>query len=391
MYAVIFIASPLIAAFFGEPRIVKILRVFGLILVFRGMKNIGVVFFRKELQFQKKFLLDLSRVLPSFVITVTLAYLLRNVWALVYGMTVGSLILMIVSYFIHPYRPKPEINTEKISEMFNFGKWIMASSIITFFLTQGDDIFVGRILGVTALGFYQLAYRISNTPATEISITITKVLFPAYSKLQDNIKKLRIAFKKVFFVISFVTFPISFGIVAVAPEFTMVVLGEKWEAIILPMQILSIWGLVRALASTAGPVFRAIGKPHISTKVQFIELIFIAVLIYPFTLWKGLVGISTALTISILSANVITGYKLTEITGLKRKKLIKYMSIPFFISLAMLGSIMISKILFQQFSILFLVYEILLGGGVYLLLSYLSDKYTSWKPIENIMEIWTQF
>lgn len=391
LYAALFAFAPLIAVFFNEPRAVDILRVFGLVLVFRGMRNIGIVFFRKELQFKKRFVLDLSKVLPAFVITVSLAYLLRNVWALVFGTVSGALISMVMSYLIHSHRPRPEFKINKISEMFTFGKWIMASSIITFFLTQGDDIFVGKLLGVTALGFYQLAYRISNAPATEISHTITRVLFPAYSKIQDKIKKLKVAFRKVFFVISFITFPISFGIIAIAPEFTIVILGEKWAPIILPMQILSIWGLIRALGSTAGPVFRAIGEPHISTKIQFTELILIAILIYPFSLWRGIVGISTALVISISLANVITVYKITSVTGIKRKRLFKYISIPFLISFAMLGSIMTPKIWFQQFSLPFLLFEIFLGGVVYLALSYVSDKYTIWKPIKNIRETWTQF
>ncbi|MBS3816346.1 MAG: lipopolysaccharide biosynthesis protein [Candidatus Thermoplasmatota archaeon] len=391
LYLVLFAVAPLIAAFFNEPRAVDILRVFGLVLIFRGMRNIGVVFFRKELQFKKKFVLDLSKVLPAFVITVSLAYLLQNVWALVYGTVSGALISMVMSYFIHPHQPSLEFKIDKISEMFTFGKWIMASSIITFFLTQGDDIFVGRILGVTALGFYQLAYRISNAPATEISHTITRVLFPAYSKIQDNIKKLKVAFKKVFFVISFITFPISFGIIAIAPEFTIVILGEKWEAIILPMQILSIWGLIRALASTAGPVFKAIGKPHISTRIHIVELIFIVILIYPFSLWRGIVGISTALVISISLANLITAYYITTETKLKKKKLFKYIMIPILISGTMVAGIWISKIFIQRYDIFFLLYEIIIGAMIYLGLAFLADKKTSWKPINNIKEIWAQF
>ncbi len=391
MYAALFLASPFIATFFNEPRVVDILRVFGLILVFRGMKNIGVVYFRKELQFQKKFVLDLSKSLPSFIITVSLAFLLQNVWALILGMTIGTFISMIVSYIIHPYRPKPELNIEKISDMFGFGKWIMFSSIITFFLTQGDDIFVGKILGVTALGFYQLAYQISNTPATEISHTITKVLFPAYSKIQDNMEKLRVSFRKVFFVISFLTFSLSFGIIAIAPEFTVLILGEKWEPIILPMQILSLWGLVRALGSTAGPIFRAIGKPHISTKIHVFELILIAALIYPFSLWRGIVGISTALVISIVLANVLTGYYITEVTAVKKSNLVKWVMIPLLISLAMLGSVMSLKYFVLQYNIFFLISEIFIGAFVFVSLTYLADKYTNWKPIVNIKEIKNKF
>ena len=124
---------------------------------------------------------------------------------------------------------------------------------------------MGKLLGVTALGFYQLAYRISNMPATEITHVISRVTFPAYSKLQDDIPKLREAYLKVLQITAFLSFPIAGLIFVLAPDFTKIFLGEKWMPMVPAMQVLVFAGLSRAIAATAGYIFYAVGKPKIDT------------------------------------------------------------------------------------------------------------------------------
>ncbi|GAI47416.1 unnamed protein product, partial [marine sediment metagenome] len=89
----------------------------------------------------------------------------------------------IVSYAIHPYRPHFNFQLGQAKELFTFGKWLLASSVVVFLATQGDDAFLGKVLGVTMLGFYQMAFRFGNLPSSEIGL-ISRVAFPTYSKLQ---------------------------------------------------------------------------------------------------------------------------------------------------------------------------------------------------------------
>jgi len=144
--------------------------------------------------------------------------------------------------------------------MFNYGKWVLGSNISIFLGTHGDDIIVGKILGTTFLGLYQISYKISNITATEITHVISQVAFPTYSIMQDEKYKLKKGFLKTFKFISLFVFPLTVIIFTVIPEFTLIILGQKWEEIIWPTRILAFSGLIRAIVATGGPLFQSIGK-----------------------------------------------------------------------------------------------------------------------------------
>jgi len=304
LFAILYLIAPYAAVFFNAPEAKPIIQVIGLSILLQAFTNIGVIYFQKELEFNKEFKYQFVGTLTDFIVAVSAILILRNVWALVFGLLAGNAARCLVSYLIHPYRPHFSSDLGKAKELFGFGKWILGSSILIFLVTHGDDAFVGKLLGATALGFYQLAYRISNMPATEITHVISQVSFPAYSKLQDNLPKLREAYLKVLQVTAFLSFPIAGLIFILAPEFTTIFLGEKWMPMVPAMQALVFAGLVRSIAATTGHTFYAVGKPEIETRWQVVRLIVLAASIYPLTLQWGILGASVAVCLSTLVSTI---------------------------------------------------------------------------------------
>jgi len=305
---ILFGIAPYVASFFGEPMAIPLLRVLGLSAVFRGLTNIGVVYFQKELEFHKRFIYMFSGTLADMGVAIPVALILRNAWALVFGLLAGNFVRMVVSYFIRPYRPRLSFNKQQFKQLFGFGKWILASSAIMFLVTQGDDIFVGKLLGVSALGFYQLAYRISNMPVTEITQVISQVTFPAYSKLQDSVSKLRGAYFNVLQLTAFISIPLAGLVFVLAPDFTKIFLGEKWLPMVPAMQILAFFGAIRAIGATLGPVYNAKGRPDYPTKFNLMRLVFIVILIYPLTIHFGIVGTALTVLLATFVQNVVLIY-----------------------------------------------------------------------------------
>ncbi|MCK5493739.1 MAG: lipopolysaccharide biosynthesis protein, partial [Candidatus Omnitrophica bacterium] len=259
LFTVLFLIAPVVASFFKTPEAALIIRVIGLSILFHAFTNIGVVYFNKELEFKKLFLYQFSGTIADFVATILALVLLRNVWALVFGLLVGSFVRGMVSHFIHPYSPRLNWDKDKVKELFGFGKWVLGSSILVFFIMQGDDIFVGKILGVTALGLYQMAYKISNLPATEITRVVSQIVFPVYSKMQDNIARFRESYLRVLQLTAFLSMPLAGILFILAPDLTKVVLGEKWLPMVGAMRLLAVWGGMRAIGATSGTVFMGLG------------------------------------------------------------------------------------------------------------------------------------
>ncbi|MBU3957234.1 lipopolysaccharide biosynthesis protein [Patescibacteria group bacterium] len=314
LFTFLYLIAPYAATFFGTPLAIPIIRVISLSLLVQAFTNIGIVYFRKDLEFNRQFFYELSGVLADFLVAVTAALILRNTWALVFGFLAGSLARLITSYFLHPWRPRFVLDIKKTAELFNFGRWVFGSSILIFLVTHGDDIFVGRFFGVTALGFYQMAYKISNLPATEISHVISQVTFPTYSKLQDNLAQLRKAFLRVFQGVFFLSILVSGLIFIFAYPFTKIFLGEKWLPLVSILRILALAGLLESIASTTGSVFYALGKPEIETRWQVIRLLVLVIFIYWLAMRWGVVGVATAVLISNLVITIAFIFEAVRIT-----------------------------------------------------------------------------
>lgn len=318
---VFFLAKPA-ASFFDAPAAENIIRVIGAAIVLQGLTNISVLYFQKELRFHKFFQYQFLGTIADVIVAISAAYILKSVWALVFGLLAGNLVRCIMSYVIDPYRPKFQLDIVKAKELFGFGKWILGSNILIFLITQGDDIFVGKLLGATMLGFYQMAYKISNLPATEITHAISQVSFPAYSKLQNNIPKLREAYLKVLQLTSFISLPIAGFIFILAPDFTKIFLGDKWTPMIPAMQILCLFGAIRSINATFGPLYQAVGAPRILAKVSFMQLFLLAIIIYPLTNISGLTGASIAVTVANFFCMVVSSYEAFKILGGSYRRLI---------------------------------------------------------------------
>ena len=329
LFMVLYLVAPYAAIFFNALEAKPIIQVIGISVIFQAFTNIGVIYFQKELEFNKQFLYQLSGTLTDFVVAIAAALILKNVWAIVFGLLAGNATMFVTSYLIHPYRPHLSFEIGKAKELFGYGKWVFGSSILVFLVTQGDDIFVGKLLGVTTLGFYQMAYRISNLPATEITHVMSQVMFPVYSKIQDDIPKLREAYLRALQFIAFISFPMAGLIFCLAPDFTMIFLGEKWAPMIPAMQVLVFAGLVRSLTAISGYIFYAIGKTKIDTILQTIRLLVLAVLIYPLTLKWGLLGASISVFLSIFVANIGFIFVTLKITSATLKSVYNILLYPF--------------------------------------------------------------
>jgi Membrane protein involved in the export of O-antigen and teichoic acid len=389
LFGILYFAAPFVASFFDTPEAKPIIQVIGLSVLFQAFTNVGVIYFQKELEFNKEFIYQFAGTLADFIVAVSAVLILRNVWALVFGLLAGNAVRCIVSYLIHPYRPRLSMDLAKAKELFGFGKWVLGSSILIFLITQGDDIFVGKLLGATALGFYQMAYRISNMPATEITHMISRVTFPVYSKLQNDIPKLREAYLKVLQVTAFLSFPVAGLIFVLAPDFTIIFLGEKWMPMVPAMQVLVFAGLARSVAATTGPIFYAVAKPKIETRWQVVRLFVIAILIYPFTIKWGILGASIVVFLSIFISNIGFCFKAIKITKCGIKNFSKTIVPPFINGIIMVMSIFVLKMSINTSGLLGFLLLVGIGILISFAITYLFDRFLNYRMQVLIREIFT--
>ena len=359
LFAVLYFAAPYVGSFLDNPQLVPIIRVIGLTLFLGAFGNIGVVYFTKELQFRKKLIYQNAGTLTDATVTIVLAYFYRSVWALVWGKLAGDFVRMALGYIMHPYRPRFAFEAAKLAELWSYGRHILGSTILNFFVLEGDDLFIAKVLGAHALGLYRYAYRISNMMATEVGDVISTVTFPAYSKLQDNLDKLKGGYIKAVQVVTVLCYPIAGGIAIVGRDFTEVVLGAKWLDMVSAMQVLCLMGAAKCLQG--GNVFKSLGRPDIPVRIALVRLIVMVVTIYPLTVKFGLVGSAWSVVISIIAIVPIQLYYVNKMIAHKPGEFLRLISLPLLSTLAMMGVVYLTGNLFPEAGLISLAVQVFAG------------------------------
>ncbi len=173
------------AVFYGEPSLRVLMPAGSLAVVILGFHSTAMFTLRRRLSLLPLVLLDVGGQILGVVVMVTWAKLNRSPWALIGGLLSSAVLTTVVSHFLRVgYRNRFEWHKPSAQAMFEFGKWIAGSSMLTFASQQGDRLMLGHFLGTSALGVYSIAVFLSGALGEIISRIASGVLFPAYSRVR---------------------------------------------------------------------------------------------------------------------------------------------------------------------------------------------------------------
>ncbi len=330
--ALVLLAHPA-ALFYQEDRLTDVIRILAIGFFIQGFENIGVVYFRKELDFRKDFILMLSKRVLGFMVTIPLAFYLRSYWALITGMVISNISGVIITYLLHPFRPRFSLVSAR--ELFHFSKWLMLNNIVNFLRNRSPDFVIGRISGTSSLGLFAVAMEVSTLPTSELVAPINRVVFPGYSKIANDQSRLRQSYVDVLAVIAVVALPAGFGLAAVATPLIDVFLGDKWAGAASIVSILAIYGGLNAIQTNTGSVFNAIGKPHLITLVGVVYMSVLLTASVALALAQGPTGVAIAYLGSTIVMGPITYYLVCRETALRYRDLVAAISPPLLASCLM--------------------------------------------------------
>ncbi len=374
VFLLVFFLAPLFSNFFSNPSSLVIIRVMAVTLVIKSFVHPAIALIKKRMQFKRASVLGFINHLTTFIVVVSLAFFGFGVWSLVIGGIFAALFDFFVFFLFFPVKPMLTVPFRYIKDLFVFGKYMFFSTIFLFLLNEGDDAFVGKILGTVSLGVYTLAFHLANFAVFNVTFVVSQVVLPAYASIQDNKRRLKAAYFKVFRYIALVAFPASFGIFILAPELVPIVYSPKWNAMVYPLMILCVYGLSRSLIATTGEVFKAVGKPKLLRRTTFIQLIVLAAIIYPLTKLFGLTGTCLALTLAALSVHWLNFYYVARVLGASFGDFMKVLKAPLISSLVMLAAIHFGKKVLPVESVFVLILFIILGALVYFASVRLIDR-----------------
>ena len=388
LFVLLYALSPQLARFFEDPRVVPIIRVIAVSMLLSGFANIGVVCFKKDLEFKKYFTYETLGNMADIVTSIAMAFCLRSVWAMVIGGLAGHAMRLVLSYGLHPYRPALAFDLPKFKELFAFGKWMLAAGVMHFLITKADDLFVGKYFGVAALGLYQMAYLLSNVTTTDLVYSISQIAFPAYSKIQNDRASLSEAYLKVIRGVAFAAVSVALILFAFASELVTLFFGEQWLPMVPVLEVLALAGLARSIQSTAVPIFLAMDRPKIHSEINFVRAAVLFACIYPFSQAWGVLGVAYAVLASCVVSVLAVSLRIPAVLDLRASQFYLSIAAPLLPAGVTLTAVMLAKqagVESESWRFFFLP---LLGVSVYLALSLTVDGLLKYGVGQTVRALW---
>lgn len=249
------------AGLYGDERLTDIFLVLALTTIVGSLLNPKLAVFERRLQFNQTFILKLTGKIIGFAITIGIAFAYRSYWALVLGPLAAESAIVIVSYILYPFLPKPTFGEYR--DLLSYSIWLTLGRWVQALNWRSDPLVLGYFFSPELLGMYAMGNRITSKTISEVTSPIENILFPAFAKLKGDAERLRSGYLRSQGVLCLLCFPVGAGFAVLAPEIVFAALGEKWALAIPVVQVLALVRMLQitenlnAVAMATGQIGRA--------------------------------------------------------------------------------------------------------------------------------------
>lgn len=261
--------SPLVSAFFHEPRLVNLMLWAAFIFPITAIGQQFQILLQKELSFDKLALVEIVSSAVNAAVAITAAFLRQGVLSLVWGQLAASACAAFLFAYVswREWRPRFIFKPRNLNDMIAFGLNQMGQRVVDIYAINVDYIMVGHFLGPKPLGIYMLAWQLMIAPMAKVNPILTRVAFPVFSRRQTDDSALRRGFVELSKMVAALEFPIIVLAGATAPALVPAIFGPKWNAAIPLIEMFVLLGLLRSLTNLLWPMVLAKGRADIGFKL----------------------------------------------------------------------------------------------------------------------------
>jgi len=296
--------APAIARFFGMSELSNILRLMVIGFPLQGISSIANSMALRAFKFRWLAKIEALAFAIGYVIVAPIITLFDlGVMALVGAFLSQQVIRAGLLIKGQPHKKAPMLDLGAIGDLLYFGTGFSIAKVFNYFASQADNIVVGRWLGASALGVYGHAYQLMQAPAMLIGQALDKVLFPTMASVQDDKARLIRAYSSGVWACALIVLPLSAVVAILATEIVLILLGERWIEVAVPLRILACAMLFRTSYKISDTIVRATGAVYARAlrQVIFAGAVLIAAIIgQRFGLAGVAFGVFAALALNFL-------------------------------------------------------------------------------------------
>lgn len=247
-------------AFYEQPQISLLLQVYGLSVVVFSFYFVPKNLLTKEMAFGRIVFAENASLLASGLGMVALAWFGFGAWSVILGELGNRVGRLVLFHVFRPYWPNWQFDWAAIKPRVSFGLYATGSRLLYNFYLKADYLLVGRVFGPEAVGVYAMAFRIVSDPVRTLTSTVNDVAYPAFSKLQEDVERLRTYFLTIARA-NLSLIGLVLVIIAVYVESLLVVGGyQKYFDAIPLVHIFALVGLFRSVSALVPQLLNAVGE-----------------------------------------------------------------------------------------------------------------------------------
>lgn len=253
--------GPVAVALFHQPLLYALMPALGLTFLIYGLGATHYALATKRMDFRSRTAAELTDAVARGAVGVGLALAGAGVWSLVGGYIAGNLGMDVVLFRLVRWRPRLRPQRRHLRRLLSFGGTSTLVGIMAAFLAQFDNIVVGRVLGVAALGYYSMATKLPYLFIVSLAMVAGEVLFPAFATL--DLQEMRPAFLTSLRYTAMIALPLTATLAILAEPMTIAVFGPYWRASVAAAQVLCLWAVVSPISMVCGNALKSRGRPDI--------------------------------------------------------------------------------------------------------------------------------
>ncbi|MFN0173358.1 MAG: oligosaccharide flippase family protein [Saprospiraceae bacterium] len=291
------ISSGIWEMLYQESRLSNIIWLLLFSSLFSIFQVVPMALMQKAMEFPKIVPIQMMIGTLSQVSMVIFAWLGMELYSLVLPVLIFPPLLSLALFFRSGFRPKlNKIGAKHWPRIFKYSRQILSSNIITKIANEGDTLVVGKILGLEALGIYDIAFRFSNLLNQHLLPIVRSICMPVFARNQHHLSTVRTQYLKMLSTLSFLGIPIIAGIGLFALDLINLLYGDKWASAILPVQLFCVFAAIRFLGSPTSGLYFALGRPGMGLNYNLVFTPILFLSIYLAAPW-GLLGVCLIVTI----------------------------------------------------------------------------------------------
>ncbi len=289
----IWIIAPYAAEYFRNNEVISLLRILGLTFIIQPFSEIPLAMLLRDLKFKALFYRKLIPQLLSGVTSVVMAFMGFGAVSLVMGNLVGIAGTALVVWCVIDWRPRLTTDMKLFNSMFRFGSFVSIQNILGWLMVRVGDLFAGRFLGASSLGFYRMGNTYGMLPLELIGAPFFNVVYPVFCKLHRNLNELGDKYLSYVKWISIASIPTSIAFIFVMPFVIPVLLGNKWFSTIPILQLVALNSMIGSIVGVNTEVYKAVGRPEIGVKFFSVRVL-ASVPVYYYTAQQSIVALAFA-------------------------------------------------------------------------------------------------